>query len=71
MHRQKTTSLTSLAATLAALVGTVLPVFASNDYTGANNGDWFVETNWSLGHVPTAADTPTPSSSSTARSTVR
>ena len=31
-------------------------VATTNVYTGANNGDWFVEANWSLGRVPTADD---------------
>ena len=39
-----------------ALVLSATAALASNEYTGANNGDWFVETNWSLGRVPTAAD---------------
>ena len=47
---------TCFASSLAIVAGLVFSVFASNEYTGANNGDWFVETNWSLGHVPTSAD---------------
>ena len=47
---------TRFAASLTILAGLAFSVFASNDYTGASGGDWFDDANWSLGHVPTAAD---------------
>ena len=39
-----------------ALFAGAAAAFGANEYTGANNGDWFVEANWSLGRVPTSAD---------------
>jgi hypothetical protein len=53
-----------VTAALPAILAAASAAFGANEYTGANNGDWFVDANWSLGRVPTAADDVEISSSS-------
>ena len=45
-----------VTAALPAILAAASAAMGANEYTGANNGDWFVDANWSLGRVPTAAD---------------
>ena len=55
---------TTPAAILAAILTAASAAFGTNEYSGASDGDWFVDANWSLGRVPTAADDVEISSSS-------
>ena len=45
-----------VSTAIPAILAAASAAFGANEYTGAADGDWFVDANWSLGRVPTAAD---------------